>query len=64
MLSPDLLKILVCPGCKGKIEHVESDDGESLICHACKLRFNIIDNIPIMRLDKAESLEGAKDSKE
>ena len=60
MLSPELLKILACPKCKGTIEHIASgNEAECLICRACKLRFPVIDEIPVMRLDKAEPLDNA-----
>ncbi len=61
MLSPELLEILVCPGCKGELEHVVNDDNESLICRACKLEYLVIEDIPIMRIDKAKTLNNHKD---
>lgn len=50
-LSPQLLKILVCPKCKGELEYVPADD--VLVCHACRLRFAVRDDIPIMLVDEA-----------
>jgi hypothetical protein len=40
-LSPELLQILVCPKCKGKLEYRESP--ESLVCHACRLDYPVED---------------------
>ncbi|MCD6384720.1 Trm112 family protein [Candidatus Sumerlaeota bacterium] len=57
MISPQLLKILVCPKCKGEIKLISNEGKEWLICKACKLRYPIIDDIPVMRVDKAERLE-------
>ena len=57
MISPRLLEILVCPQCKGEIQLISAPDNEWLVCKACKLRFPIIEDIPVMRLDKAEPLE-------
>jgi uncharacterized protein len=53
-LSPQLLAILVCPKCKGALEHRESEP--SLVCHACKLRYPVRDDIPIMLIDEATPL--------
>lgn len=50
-LSPKLLAILVCPKCKGPLEHVAADP--SLVCHACHLRYPVRDDIPIMLIDEA-----------
>ena len=33
----DLLEILVCPKCKGELEHKTDDEGERLVCQACRL---------------------------
>ena len=50
-LSPQLLAILVCPKCKGKLEYSESES--SLTCPRCRLRYAIRDDIPIMLIDEA-----------
>ncbi len=52
-LDERLLEILVCPKCKGELEYRE--DKDSLFCHACRLRYRIEDDIPIMLIDEAES---------
>ena len=49
-LSPQLLAVLVCPKCKGPLEY-RADP--SLTCHACRLRYPIRDDIPIMLIDEA-----------
>ena len=53
-LSPQLLSILVCPKCKGELEHRESE--QALVCHACRLRYAIREDIPIMLIDEATPL--------
>lgn len=53
-LSRELLDILVCPQCKGELELVES--GTGLVCHACRLRYPIRDDIPVMLVDEAEKI--------
>ena len=54
-LSPDLLKILVCPKCKGDLEYREAP-AEQLVCHACRLVYAVEDDIPIMLIDEATPL--------
>ena len=53
-LSPQLLAILVCPKCKGELEYRESES--SLVCPACRLRYAVRDDIPIMLIDEATPL--------
>lgn len=53
-LAPDLLEILVCPKCKGSLEH-RTTPAESLVCHACRLIYAVEDDIPIMLIDEAKS---------
>lgn len=52
-LDPKLLEILVCPKCKGELEYLESE--QVLVCHACRLRYEIKEDIPIMLIDEAAS---------
>jgi uncharacterized protein YbaR (Trm112 family) len=54
-ISKELLDILACPKCKGDVTLTERGDG--LVCRACKLRYAIKDDIPIMLIDEAERLE-------
>jgi uncharacterized protein len=51
-VSEELLEILVCPKCKGEIYPNEKKDG--LICDACKLLYEIQDDIPIMLIEEAK----------
>ena len=60
-ISEELLKILVCPKCKGEIHLNESGDG--LICETCQLMYRIEDDIPIMLIDEAIPLSNTGDSK-
>jgi uncharacterized protein len=53
-LSPQLLEILVCPKCKGDLEYREQDN--ALDCKACRLRYPVRDDIPIMLIDEATPL--------
>lgn len=45
-LHPELLAILACPRCRGKLRLTEAGDG--LACDACRLLYRIEDDIPIM----------------
>jgi len=54
-ISKELLDILVCPKCKGDIYLKDSGDG--LICEHCKLLYEIKEDIPIMMIDEAKTIE-------
>ena len=50
-LKSELLEILACPKCK---QHVTlSEDGKSIVCSNCQLRFPIQDDIPVMLIDES-----------
>ena len=51
-VSPDLLAILVCPACKGEL--VYDVEGRTLTCNACRLRYKVVDDIPVMLVEEAE----------
>jgi len=55
-ISQELLEILACPQCKGNIYLNDTQDG--LICDHCKLLYEIKDDIPIMLIEEAKTLEG------
>lgn len=52
-LSQELLAILVCPKCKGDLEYRPTE--AVLVCGACRLRYPVRDDIPIMLIDEASS---------
>ncbi|RKZ27103.1 Trm112 family protein [bacterium] len=56
MVKEELLEILVCPRCKGKLEY-RTEPEEVLICRACKLAYPVKDDIPVMLPDEAKPLE-------
>jgi hypothetical protein len=58
MLNKDLLDILVCPKCKGPVRLTEAADG--LVCEKCRLVYAIRDDIPVMLIDEAKSLDEYK----
>jgi uncharacterized protein YbaR (Trm112 family) len=51
-LSQDLLSILVCPACKGDLTY--DAQANTLTCPRCRLRYKIVDEIPVMLVDEAE----------
>jgi uncharacterized protein YbaR (Trm112 family) len=54
-LPPELLQILVCPKCRGTLEH-RTEPSEELVCHVCRLAYAVEDGIPIMLIDEAKPL--------
>jgi uncharacterized protein YbaR (Trm112 family) len=54
MISQELLKILACPKCKGAVKLI---DDSGLGCEKCMLLYEIIDDIPVMLIDKAKKLD-------
>ncbi|CAN5779537.1 Trm112 family protein [soil metagenome] len=54
MLDARLLDILVCPKCKGELDY--RADRNELLCAACRLRYEVRDDIPIMLIDEAQPL--------
>ncbi|MFO7646295.1 MAG: Trm112 family protein [Desulfosarcina sp.] len=53
-INQELLEILACPQCKGKIQLNPSQDG--LVCETCRLVYEIRDDIPIMLIEEAKPL--------
>jgi hypothetical protein len=51
-INQELLDILACPQCKGDIRLNDAQDG--LICEACRLVYEIRDDIPIMLIEEAK----------
>jgi uncharacterized protein YbaR (Trm112 family) len=56
VIKRELLDILACPKCKQKV--IPDEAGMYLVCRSCKLKYPINEqDIPIMLIDRAESLE-------
>lgn len=55
-LAPELLKILVCPKCKGSLEY-HLGPPEVLLCRACLVVYAVQDGIPVMLIDEATPLD-------
>ena len=56
-----LLELLVCPLCKGRLEHLRPPHHEQqeLVCHADRLAFPVRDGIPVMLESEARVLDPA-----
>jgi hypothetical protein len=54
-IDKKLLEILVCPKCKGDLEY-RQDGEEALVCHACRLKYRVVDGIPVMLIEEAEEI--------
>lgn len=53
VISPELLQVLACPKCKKPVKLDEEDP--ALVCDQCRLRYAIVDGIPVMLIDEAKS---------
>ena len=56
-LDPKLLEILACPDDKGPLYYFEADG--FLLCPECRRRYEVRDDIPVMLIDEAETLDEA-----
>lgn len=58
-LDRELIDILACPKCKGKLDLREQGDAvTAFLCRACKLVYPVVDEIPNFIIDEARPLEG------
>lgn len=56
MFNQELIEILVCPKCKGKI-HLSNNE-EYIVCDNCRLAYPITSQkTPIMLIDEAKNLD-------
>ena len=51
-LAPELVEIVACPKCKGKLEYRETE----FVCHACRLVYAVVDDIPNFIIEEAKPL--------
>jgi len=63
-LDARLLEILACPDEKGPLYYFEAGgagaDGGFLFCPACRRRYDVRDDIPVMLIDEATVLSPAE----
>ena len=55
-----LLNLLVCPICKGPLDHWRppAQERHELVCHADRLAFPVRDGIPVMLESEARAIGG------
>ena len=58
MIKKELLDILACPKCKGTL--MEENINSTLKCKDCNHLYPVIDDIPILILEKADSIISQK----
>ncbi len=56
MVDERLLRILACPRCKGELDYVTGPP-EELRCGACRLAYPVRDDIPVMLIEEARTME-------
>jgi len=54
-LSKQLLSILVCPACHGRLEY--KPDKNRLICPVCRVAYPVADDVPVLLVDQAVTLK-------
>lgn len=54
-IDKELLDILACPKCKGRVTLTEKKDG--LVCEKCRIVYPVKDDIPVMLIDEAVPLK-------
>jgi uncharacterized protein len=55
-LAPELVEIVACPKCKGKLEQRESELGTEFICPVCRLAYAVTDDLPNFIIEEARPL--------
>ncbi|NKB47024.1 MAG: Trm112 family protein [Legionellales bacterium] len=61
-MNTNLLSILVCPLCKGKLEY--DHERQELICHFDRLAYPIRDGVPVMLASDARVVPLANQEKQ
>lgn len=52
-VQEELLKLLICPNCRGEVEYREMD--EVIACVGeCRYEYPVVDDIPHMLIDEAK----------
>lgn len=56
-IDPELRQHLVCPACRGELRDDEASGRvEALICDACKLRYAVQDDTPVLVVELARAV--------
>ena len=59
-IAKELLKLLVCPVCRGQLELTAASDG--IDCPKCAVRYPIRDDIAMLVAEEARRIEKGADS--
>ena len=52
MVDPELIRLLICPNCRGEIEYRDSE--QVIACLGdCKLLYPVVNDIPHMLIEEA-----------
>jgi len=54
LMSPELLRIIVCPVCRGDLEY--NGERDILICRGCGVYYEIREGIPVLLPDEGKPL--------
>ncbi|HEX8780422.1 MAG TPA: Trm112 family protein [Nocardioides sp.] len=55
-LDPQLLEIIVCPGCHGAlVPRTDGEHGDELVCQGCGNAYPVRDDIPVLLVDEART---------
>ena len=54
-VHPDLVELVRCPRCRGKLALTAGEDG--FVCAACRVLYPVVDGIPQLLVDEAKPLE-------
>jgi uncharacterized protein YbaR (Trm112 family) len=64
VIDRDFLALLVCPVCKGPLEHVPATAGDGeLLCRRCALAYPVRDGIPMLVREDARAIEAQPSSR-
>jgi uncharacterized protein YbaR (Trm112 family) len=55
-LSEDLLSILRCPRCHGRLEERADGAQQGLVCAACRVLYPVVDEVPSFLAEDARPL--------
>jgi uncharacterized protein YbaR (Trm112 family) len=58
-MEKTFLSILACPNCKGSLSYQKDD--QELVCPVCRLAYPIRDDIPVMLIEEARTLDSNED---
>jgi uncharacterized protein YbaR (Trm112 family) len=56
-IHPDLLDIVRCPKCHGRVAERAVAGGPGLVCETCRLVYPVVDEIPNFLIDEAQPLK-------